>query len=239
MGPAYLFALVVGIGILSIQAVMGSKDADADHDHDMGMDKDLHFGAGADAELDADLDGDVDMDGDVDADADVDVDADADADADHHVDHQAPHDHGHAGALGGFVALFLSTRFWIFASAGFGLSGSLLTYATGVGATPTLITAVVMGLVSGLSAALAFRALKRTASAQVSHTTKAVGSIGRVIVPVGTTGVGKIRVEMQGQSVDLMAKTSGVRIDIGDAVVVEEVEGEIAQVSRAPEELQS
>jgi membrane protein implicated in regulation of membrane protease activity len=231
MGPVYLFALVVGLGILSIQAIMGGKDADADHDHDVGLDKDIDFAADADAELDADLDGEVDMD----ADADADVDADADADADH--DHD--HDHGHVGGFGGFVALFLSTRFWFFASLGFGLSGSLLTYVVGANSTATLVTSVVMGLVLGLGAALAFRALKRTASAHVSNTNRAVGSIGRVIVPVSNAGVGKIRIELQGQSVDLMARTEGVRIDIGDTVVVEEVDGEMAQVSRAPEELQS
>jgi hypothetical protein len=35
-----------------------------------------------------------------------------------------------------------------------------------------------------------------------------------------------------------MARTTGLRIERGDAVVIEEIEGDIAYVSRAPDELQ-
>ena len=45
MGLAYLFALVVGMGILMFQAVMGSKDADADGDVDGDLDADARAGA--------------------------------------------------------------------------------------------------------------------------------------------------------------------------------------------------
>ncbi|MBW2453465.1 MAG: hypothetical protein JRI68_03095 [Deltaproteobacteria bacterium] len=228
MGLAYLFALVVGLGILTIQAVLGSKDADADH--------------GADA--DADHDFDHDFDADADADFDADADADADLDADAHVDADAVHVHpGQAHVdqdmgFGSFVALFLSVRFWVFASLGFGLSGTLLHYLTSVGAVATAATAITMGLVSGLAVALAFRALKRTAGARPGHTGTAVGHLGRIIVPCADSVTGKVRIELGGETVDLMAKTTGLRIERGDIVVVEEVEGEVAHVSRAPDELQ-
>ena len=223
MGYAYVFALIVGAGILTIQSILGSKDADADADHDF------------DADGDADLDGDFDADADLDADADVDADADADADGETDID-------GHSAQEvawdGGFVALFLSVRFWVFACLGFGLSGSLLTL-TSVGAIPTAITAIVLGLTCGLGAALAFRTLKRTSGALAEHAGhSAVGRIARVIVPLPETGIGKVRIELGGRSVDLMAKSTGLRIERGDQVVIEDVEGEIAQVCRAPEELQ-
>ena len=43
---------------------------------------------------------------------------------------------------------------------------------------------------------------------------------------------------LSGQSVDLVAKTTGLRIEKGDSVVIEEVDGDVAYVSRAPDELQ-
>jgi membrane protein implicated in regulation of membrane protease activity len=207
MGLAYLFFLLVGLGLLVLQAILGSKDADHG-----GFEKDLHLEAGADAHAEAGADHDAD-----------------------HADH-AEHDHGDMG-FGGLMALFLQVRFWVFAFLGFGLSGTLLTYLTSVGFLPTLITALALGVVSGFTAALAFKLLKHMAGDHAEDTNQAVGRVGRVIVPVDPSSVGKVRIELRGQSVDLVAKTHGSRIDRGDLVVIEDIEGEIAQVSRAPEEL--
>ena len=232
MGYAYLFALIVGLGILTIQAVLGSKDADGDADAD--ADQDFHVDADGNVELDAD------------ADADMEAELDGELEGDAHVGTGGHGGHGHADAHIGqevawtgadFFTLFLSVRFWVFASLGFGLSGSLLHYFTAVSPLATAITAIVLGLVSGLSAAFAFRLLKRIASQQAEHSSAAVGRVARVIVPCPEQGIGKVRIELSGQSVDLMAKSSGIRIDKGDMVVIEEIDGEVAQVSRAPEEL--
>ena len=239
MGLAYLFALVVGAGILLFQAVMGSKDTDgggdADHDLHVDADHDLHIDADHDLHIDADADGELD------ADADGELDADHEVGADHDPNFHA---HGETGdgkelSVGGaFVALFLSTRFWIFASLGFGLCGSLLTYLfSGVSSIAAAVTAIMAGVLSGLGAALAFRALKRTASAPATDTRSARGSVGKVLVPCTKGGTGQVRIELGGQSVDLLAKTTELRIERGDYVVVEEVEGEIAHVCKAPPEL--
>jgi membrane protein implicated in regulation of membrane protease activity len=225
MGYAYIFALVVGLGVLGVQAILGSKDVDADKDFD----------------FDGDADADLDLDADLDVDADASAgDYDFDADGDVHVGHADAHTAQELSWSGAdFLLLFLSMRFWIFASLGFGLTGTLLSFLTRVDEIPTAIAAGVMGLVSGLIASLTFQMLKRTASQTAVHAMSAIGRVGRVIVLVPETGIGKIRVELAGQSVDLIARTSaGLRIDIGDAVVVEDLEGEIAEVSRAPEELQ-
>ncbi len=259
MGYAYLFALILGLGILGVQTVLGiGKDVDADADADGDFDAD----ADADGEFDADADADADFDADADADGDFDADADADAhvhagfDAHHDVDHDcgpglnhdAEHHVGADGhteaehakdisAGGSIAALFLSTRFWIFTALGFGLSGTLLHYLSSVSFAPTLATAILTGLVSGLMAALAYRALKRSSGERACHTATAVGQVGKVIVPVKQGGLGKVRIEMSGRSVDLLAKTSELRIDVGDYVVIEDVEGDVAQVCAAPEEL--
>ena len=100
------------------------------------------------------------------------------------------------------------------------------------------ITAIVMGLVCGVGAALAFRTLKRTAGHVAEHVGQsAVGRIARVIIPLPEQGMGKVRIELGGRTVDLMAKTTGLRIERGDQVVIEDVDGEIARVCRAPDEL--
>jgi membrane protein implicated in regulation of membrane protease activity len=152
----------------------------------------------------------------------------------------APGAHGKDAHFGeGLVALFLSTRFWIFAFLGFGLAGSILSYLfASVSGLATLITSLVAGLGSGLSAALAFRALRDTASAPAANTASAVGRVGRVLVPLSKGGVGQIRIELEGQTVDLMAKTGELRIERGESVVIEEVDGEVAQVSKAPAEIE-
>ncbi len=235
MGLAYVFALIVGLGILTIQAFLGSKDADADHGADADADHDFHVDADGHVDFDADADADFDADADVDLDADAGADAHVGADSVHvHPGQAADQDMG----FGSFVALFLSVRFWVFAALGFGLSGTLLHYVTSVGAVATAMTALTMGLVSGLAVAMAFRALKKTAGVRPQHTASAVGHLGRIIVPCGEQTTGKVRIELGGQTVDLMAKCTGLRIERGDTVVVEEVEGEIAHVSRAPDELQ-
>lgn len=227
MGYAYIFALVVGLGVLGVQAILGGKDVDAD--------KDFDFDADGDADFDADLDGDADLHADAgDFDADGDLDGDGDVD---HVDAHTDQELSWTGA--DFLALFLSIRFWIFACLGFGLGGTILHFLTGVPDVPTAITASVLGLVSGLIASLTFQMLKRTASSTAEHTMVAIGRLGRVIVPVPETGIGKIRVQLSGQSVDLIARTTtGLRIETGDIVVIEDLEGEIAEVSKAPKELQ-
>ncbi len=220
MGLTYVFALVVGLGILTVQSVLGSKDADIDGE--IGADSEFSFEA----------------DGDLDGDADLNADADLDAEAEHAGQGQTGHEHSGTSGVGGFVALFLSVRFWVFASLGFGLSGTLLHYFTNVGATPTLLTAITLSLITGLMASLAFRALRRSTAAQVDNTATAVGTVGRVLLPVASESRGKIRIQLRGHMVDLIASTDGARIERGDRVVIEEVAGDVALVSRAPDELQ-
>ena len=213
MGSVYLFSLVVGLGILLAQAIMGSKDADADAhgDHDFDHDFDI---------TDADVDGEFELDGELDP-----------AAADGHAEHES--DLG----IGGLAAILLSVRFWIFAALGFGLSGSLLHFLFRYPEPGTLITAIVMSLVCGFGAALAFRAVKRSSGGHTEHATSAIGRIGKVLLPVATDRPGQIRIELGGQTVDLLAKSNGVRIERGDVVIVEDVDGEIATVSVAPKEL--
>jgi membrane protein implicated in regulation of membrane protease activity len=248
MGLAYLFALVVGLGILLIQAVFGHKDADGEG----GFDKDMQFEGEADADVDADADADLEADADADADLEAEADADADVDADAHVDAEghvdADHDgmaHVHAGDAEGrgrskmarLLTLFLSVRFWVFASLGFGLSGTIMHYLFSSATLTALLTALGMGLFSGLAAALTFRALKTTSSEHAVDTSKeAERKLARVIVPLHRGEPGKIRIDIRGQAVDLLAYTDDDEIARGEMVVITEMEGETAQVTRVPKQ---
>ncbi|MSP24443.1 MAG: hypothetical protein EXR75_04630 [Myxococcales bacterium] len=152
--------------------------------------------------------------------------------------HDHAHDpaHGDAG-LGGLVAIFFSTRFWIFGAFGFGFSGTLLHYFLAGSFAGTLAAAIVLGLLTGGGAAFSHRALMKSAARPIANTSSAAGTVGHALLPIEPGTIGQVRIELQGRAVDLRARTDGERIERGDAVVIEEVEGELAIVSRAPREL--
>ncbi len=154
------------------------------------------------------------------------------------------HDAGaaHAGAELGhgepFVALFLSLRFWSFAALGFGLSGSLL-HAFALAAPGVVLgLAIGSGALSGIFAALVFRALRRGSTGAAVATSAAVGRVGRVVVACARGRVGQVRLELAGQAVDLAATTSEDLLARGESVVVSEIgrDGTV-HVVRSPPEL--
>ncbi|ACY13042.1 hypothetical protein [Haliangium ochraceum] len=153
--------------------------------------------AGGDADADADADfagGDVDMD----MDADIDVDADLDADGDLHG--------------GGFdFGLWLpiaSLRFWTFFAAFFGVTGVALTLLdASLGQWPLLAIAVAMGYGCGTAAVAAFRYMDRSQTSSSLSLQDYIGESALVRVSVGPNKVGKVRLEVKGRSVELMAKT--------------------------------
>jgi membrane protein implicated in regulation of membrane protease activity len=191
MGVLYLAALIVGLGVLGLQFVMGAS------------------GGGAEA---SDLDH-----------------ADGDhADGDHHGGH------GHADA--GIVAVFLSIRFWTFGLLAFGLVGSALHFLALASPLGTGILAALMGLGSGALSSLTFRFLSRTQVSSGAEATDAIGQVGRVLIPIERGKRGKIRIALRGQTVDLLASTDDEKLKDGDLVVVEELRGTTAHVSRASRE---
>jgi membrane protein implicated in regulation of membrane protease activity len=171
----------------------------------------------------------------------------ADAGADAHAGDAlaTPHAgaHGHAlakvppGAGADVIAFLLSLRFWIFAALGFGLSGSLLHLFALAGPVTVFLLATATGLGSGFFAAWALRLAARSGASSTADVTYARGRIGRVLVPCGPNKVGQIRIELKGQSVDLLASTDEGEIARGEHVLIEEVEDGVARVSRRPPEL--
>ncbi|HQV31807.1 MAG TPA: DUF1449 family protein [Calditrichia bacterium] len=178
---------------------------------------------GGDDAAEADLGGDVDTD--VDFDGDVDV--DADMDADFHGD--AP-DAGHA--VEGLR--FLSLRNIIFFVAIFGLTGTLLSLL-GTIQLITLPLAIVMG---GAAASVQHRLLNYLLGSQVGETTSVDSLVGHkaiVLIDIARGQRGKIRLDSQGQTLQLLADLSDTagkeHFSVGDEVLIVEVARQIALVA--------
>lgn len=184
------------------------------------------------------LGGDGDSDADVDANADAGVDLDADADADAHVG-DAAHGHGTMdvgghGAADFFLWTFRSIRFWTFFLAFFGLTGIALTWL-GLVDSPLvgLGLALGTGALTGFTAAAALRRLGTDESGAVASSNDYIGKTAKVVVPVTRGGVGKVRLQLRGTTVDVLATT-----DEDDAfgsreeAMIIEMEGTRARIAR-------
>jgi len=173
-------------------------------------------------------DADLDLDGDVDFDVDADVDLDVDADAD--VDKDLP--------IGGdsFLWWLRSMRFWTFFLSAFGLTGMLLEGFGLAGEIPTLVTALAMGGLSGFAAAWVIRKLSNDDAGRAAGIRDYIGKSAQVMVPVRSGGVGRVRVRIRGQTVDLLATTDDEHLTSDDEVIVIEMEGTRARVARLDSE---
>lgn len=180
---------------------------------------------------DSDADaGDTDLDADADA---SDLDADADADA-----HTHAHGDAHHGAIG-FLPILLSLRFWTFALLAFGMAGTCLHYFDLAAAPVTGVLSAFLGFAAGGMASYTFAALGRAETSSGASNRDAVGQVGRVLVACGKERRGKVRIEVKGQTLDMLASTDEADLHEGEVVLVEEVRGNELRVSRAPAEFLS
>lgn len=183
MSYLYLFALIVGGGLLGASILLGGSDGDADvgdTEADLGGDPDLAVQAG----------------------------------------------------FPSFLSSFLSLRFWTFFSAFFGLTGltlRLLLHSVWL----ELPAAIVAGTAAAAGAAAVFRALSRDTGGETVSSRDYIGKTARVVVPIGTDSVGKVRVRVKGQSVDLLATGVDPEDFRGrEEVLIVEMEGPRARVAR-------
>lgn len=174
------------------------------------------------------------MAGGLDVDADIDLDFDADLDFDLDTDFDA--DIGAAGAAGDFFGSLVSFRSGVFFSAFFGLAGivfSLFNYTEPV----PLVTGLGLGLVAAVMSARVFAWMKKHgASSQITNS-DLQGTRASVTVPLGTDRKGRIKVELEGETTFMVALPhSGKqeRFDVGETVVVVEIENGTALVAPLP-----
>jgi hypothetical protein len=217
----YLAALIFGIGMVAVQLfVSGASDAgDADDVHPDGV----HLGSGS-ASL-------------------------GHASELKHLGHglatAAPspsalaHDPAvHAGPTGfGWVGIFASFRFYLFATIAFGAVGAPVTLFGWAAPALTLVAALLTGVGVGSLAALGFRALGRETLSSSAEAGEVLGQVGRVLVACEKGRAGKVRLTVRGQIIDVIATTDEPRLEPGAGVIVEDVlEGRV-HVCAAPIEL--
>ena len=177
--------------------------------------------------------GDADADVDLDADLDVDLDADLDAAMDLDADTGFSKDFDIGDAGDAFFWPLKSVRFWTFFSAFFGLTGLALEGLGLMSTVPSFIAATVMGAGLGWTASSVIRRIARDDSGRGAEANDYVGKTARIIVPVTPGGVGKVRVQVRGQNVELLAVSDEVdALTSEDDVLVLELDGTRARVAR-------
>ena len=181
-------------------------------------------------------------DGDVDADADFDVELDGDfgggLDADNDL-MLAVKDPADAVVDAGTWLPFLSLRFWTFAMAAFGLSGTLLNLL-GVGGIVAVVVSAIMAAGIGTGASWMFRALQTTQVSGNVGLRDVRGNEAKVLLPVGPNKMGKVRLLLDGQYVDLPARTQCKDlINRDDKVLVVDVSDGVADITAVPVGYQS
>lgn len=155
-------------------------------------------------------------------DADIDADVDLDVDVDAEIDGDAGGAAG-AGTLA-FVSSalpFASLRFWTFFLAFGGLAGTLLTTLTALSPTFVAVLAGGAGYVAGVAVSALAKWLVGTQVTSTLGEPAIVGATGSVVLPVCRDLRGRVRVQLEHQSVDFDAETEDVTpLDAGGAVVV-------------------
>jgi membrane protein implicated in regulation of membrane protease activity len=159
-----------------------------------------------------------------------------DADADAGLDKDLPLLEGQAGDISGVDVFwaFRSIRFWTFFLAFFGMTGLVLD---GLGLVDSSIVAAIlatgMGAASGFVAAGLMRWLGRDESGLIASSGDYVGKTVRVLLPVGRDRVGKVRLDLRGASVDVLATTDeeGPITSDEEAIIIE-MDGARARIAR-------
>ncbi len=137
----------------------------------------------------------------------------------------------------GWAGMFLSLRFYLFAAMGFGTVGTPASWLGWAPPTATLVAATIAALLLGVGGSLAFRALSGQTLTSGASQVDLPGQLGRVLIACEKGRRGKVRVQVRGQLVDLLATTEEERLEPGSAVIVQEVGRESVLVCAAPREL--
>ena len=153
-----------------------------------------------------------------------------------HFGHLGDSDHlggpDHHAEQGPGVLSIRSVTYGLFA---FGFVGTCLHALHLAGEPATLGVAAVSGAVVTLAVGTTLRSLSDPEASGEAALLEARGRSGRVLVPLSRDQRGKVRVQIKGQTVDLLATTSGGELKAGVEVVVLDVRGDVAEVVAAPE----
>lgn len=157
-------------------------------------------------------------------------------DAGHDVHTEALAPAGHEGPLGGaesYLYWLVSVRFWTFFVAFFGLTGLVFDgFGLVSSQIATAMIATTTGAIAGGTAMFVLRTLTKDQTNSAVSTKDYVGRTGRVLVGFSAGGVGKVRVEVKGSSIDLLAMPEDERsYAANDEIIVVEMSGLHAKVA--------
>jgi len=145
-------------------------------------------------------------------------------------------DGGHGSDATGIpspLAGLLSLRFWTFFAAFFGLTGAVFDGLDLVeGATLPFVLALGVGIAAGSVTMRVLGALQRSRSGAIPTAQDYVGKVGRVLVALAPGELGKLRLEIGGTTVDVLAKTDEPKLVIGDQALVIDMIDHTAFVTR-------
>ncbi len=139
------------------------------------------------------------------ADTDTDLDADADLDGDVHGDVHAEVSSGVDFVLAWLP--FASLRFWTFFGAFFGLTGVVMTAGKFVGKGTALGLSIGVGYMCGFGITTVLRKLTASDVSSSLSPKDLVGVVGEVVLPIRRGETGKIRLQLKGRVVELLAET--------------------------------
>jgi membrane protein implicated in regulation of membrane protease activity len=129
----------------------------------------------------------------------------------------------------------LSVRSATYGLFAFGFVGTALHVLRLAGEPLALGVAAAAGIAVVLGVGTTLRRLGDPGASGEAALLEARGRPGRVVVPLSRDQRGKVRVQIKGQAVDLLATTSGGELPAGAEVVVVDVRGDVAEVVAARE----
>ncbi|NVB43176.1 hypothetical protein G6O69_35460 [Pseudenhygromyxa sp. WMMC2535] len=179
-----------------------------------------------------------DADADADADMDMDMDADADVDGDLDLDGHSGHGHDTHGDIGGFFGVLGSMRFWTFFAAFFGLTGLVLDGFDLAEPFVALPLAIVVGYLCGWMAVTLLRQLSANDTGVAAGIDDYVGKSGEMLLSAGPGRLGKIRIELKGTTVDVLANCEDGQLTRGQHALIVEMRGHSALVVPMPDHQQ-
>lgn len=148
-------------------------------------------------------------------------------DHDHEMDHDADahleadgHDTDHDGPW----LPFFSLRFWTYLIAAFGFTGLLLTWLSDLPQQSAFLWALATGLFVGLSVSMLMHQLRKMGSDSSVHTSDLLGLEARVTAPIRASSMGRVRCNVKGEQLDVLATSELDRVfEDGETVVIVEM----------------
>jgi len=150
--------------------------------------------------------------------------------------HEAAHQHNDHISGQSLLAGLVSMRVWTYLLAFGGITGLLLRLVAKLGEPAAALTALGVGLASGYSARALFARAARMGGGGTIRDRDMIGQLATVLIPFGKAETGKVRLQLKGSTVDLLAFSEEARaLQQQDQVLILDFRDGRALVSRSDE----